>query len=1330
MYPTSGIIYTIGLFSSLVGLFCGLFFFVYSVRYYLFSIFILLKDEQTLAQVRAEKNNLGLGFSFSAVDMLAHQLKKNRRQIRSAKQLGFRKKRVRTEMLINQIDQHDLGFSRQSINMSGQSAFQRVSQRLHDIFWEIKRTKNQIIIHPARIGLRHRLHRLLIMVMKKSDYDSLNSLLLDWLSAIGKLLTGSSSWTIKKHNLLPQTAKTIDNFTFSAKILKFTRHQVKLGPKAKKLYRQINQDSLAVIDNPEYQPFVSIHLAFYNEENVAERVIEACLKQDYTRYEIIIADDSNDRTPQIITKYANHPKIKILRRENREGYKGGALKEAIKQTDPRTEFIIVYDADFVPAPGSIKSFLKEFFIQNGNTFSLDKDKNLAAVQGYQWHVLNKDENFVTSGIRFGFSGGYMIERTAQQYLGAMKMIAGSVFIIRRDVLEKFGWQMDNGYTSIVEDWNLTIRMYIAGWKIGYTPDIKVPSECVNSLNKLARQQIRWAEGHTWNVKTYFWKVMFSPHMTLVEKIEFLFYTPFYMQAFFFILGTIGWVIGELIFHIKVPGWTATLGWSLVFTNLMALPVMCISGLVLERGEDRDYNFLPFLTYIYYIIPHLAYASLKGLFSPHEGAWVRTKKTGSVTDAVMEGQMAGSSLELIDANMQLLNKSLDQTAKAFEAQQKLYRFEKKQTDDLKKGRFWVELKRVPRLGLALIIILAVVVGSIGYLATTETTSASTDILYLNSGNYLSSSAASSAQSVTLSSQNTSYSWYSDPCPTGDDPGGIAAGNYSTTVKLTNKPTTDKTYSFTVGHVNDSGGDYQYLTSTTYTINQSTPSTLTINLGDGPAFTCDVQNKRKLIYTIAYVSSAGNCDAASTCSAVSCPTTVSANTNTVTNSATNLFASLPKLNIIPVAHAVVAVPSCQSGENCLYLDDANFYIPLKPSTSGTYPTKGTTADSVSLSKTAPTSSGYLDLSYSLTDIPDNFSSGTINMHFTDLDLTGDTITSGSTQATLFETFTLMDSNNNVIATLDSSSGYNDNFNWSVDIPDDLIVNNSLSLKARFTSTVTLLQGSSLSITNSSESVEDISFCGIVDCHIPETISLTTTNSCNSIQIDWSKYTDQTIDGYKLLRSTTDSELTYPEDGYYQYLSGQSTISYTDTNIAQGQGYYYRIGAYKSGSIVAYSNTEYIVAQSVCPKVTPILECVDANTNGTYTAHFGYNNTYSTNISIAVGNKNKFSPKPTNRGQTTTFIPGRVIDDFQVNFNGSNLSWYLKSPNGQSATVTANSNSPRCNCCCDNLTIEFNNGVSVLSTPHIIVPEATLFLGIPALVGWWYSRKRKTSNSQNKK
>ncbi|MEM8962486.1 MAG: RTX toxin [Acidobacteriota bacterium] len=90
-----------------------------------------------------------------------------------------------------------------------------------------------------------------------------------------------------------------------------------------------------------------------------------------------------------------------------------------------------------------------------------------------------------------------------------------------------------------------------------------------------------------------------------------------------------------------------------------------------------------------------------------------------------------------------------------------------------------------------------------------------------------------------------------------------------------------------------------------------------------------------------------------------------------------------------------------------------------------------------------------------------------------------------------------------------------------------------------------------------------------------------------------------------------------------------------------------------------------------VRPVLECVDDNGDGTFTAHFGYKNDNPIVVTVPIGNENKFSPSPQDRGQTTLFQPGRQVDVFTVDFNGSNLVWTLAG-----RTSTASSNSSRCN------------------------------------------------------
>jgi RHS repeat-associated protein len=85
-----------------------------------------------------------------------------------------------------------------------------------------------------------------------------------------------------------------------------------------------------------------------------------------------------------------------------------------------------------------------------------------------------------------------------------------------------------------------------------------------------------------------------------------------------------------------------------------------------------------------------------------------------------------------------------------------------------------------------------------------------------------------------------------------------------------------------------------------------------------------------------------------------------------------------------------------------------------------------------------------------------------------------------------------------------------------------------------------------------------------------------------------------------------------------------------------------------------------------IHPIVECVENNGNGTYTAHFGYSNDNSYPVTVPVGLLNMFLPLPINRGQITVFQPGIQQNVFTVVFNGNPLIWQVR---GRIATATNN-------------------------------------------------------------
>jgi 6-phosphogluconolactonase (cycloisomerase 2 family) len=90
----------------------------------------------------------------------------------------------------------------------------------------------------------------------------------------------------------------------------------------------------------------------------------------------------------------------------------------------------------------------------------------------------------------------------------------------------------------------------------------------------------------------------------------------------------------------------------------------------------------------------------------------------------------------------------------------------------------------------------------------------------------------------------------------------------------------------------------------------------------------------------------------------------------------------------------------------------------------------------------------------------------------------------------------------------------------------------------------------------------------------------------------------------------------------------------------------------------------------QVSPNAVCVMPNTDGTYTAHFSYNNSSDTAVTIPVGTNNFVSPGEANQGQPISFQAGATSDAwyesaFAVTFDGSPLTWTVA---GASATASS--------------------------------------------------------------
>lgn len=236
----------------------------------------------------------------------------------------------------------------------------------------------------------------------------------------------------------------------------------------------------------ENLPRVTIQLPLYNERYVLERLIDEVVRMEYPRdlLQIQVLDDSTDETHAfagaLCERYKNigHP-IEYLHRDNREGFKAGALQAGLKSATG--EFIAVFDADFIPPVDFLTRTIHHF-----------ADPKVGVVQT-RWSYLNRDFNFLTEVEALLLDGHFILEHGARSRASYFFNFNGTAGILRREMIDDAGgWQHD----TLTEDSDLSYRAQLKGWKFVYLPGLECPSELPVEIHGFQVQQFRWAKGLT------------------------------------------------------------------------------------------------------------------------------------------------------------------------------------------------------------------------------------------------------------------------------------------------------------------------------------------------------------------------------------------------------------------------------------------------------------------------------------------------------------------------------------------------------------------------------------------------------------------------------------------------------------------------------------------------------------------------------------------------------------------------------------------------------------------------------------------------------------------
>jgi len=261
--------------------------------------------------------------------------------------------------------------------------------------------------------------------------------------------------------------------------------------------------------NPNEIPSVTIQLPVFNELYVMERLLNNIAKLKYPRekLEIQVLDDSTDESVESTAKQIAELQktgldIQHIRRENRQGFKAGALKEGLKTA--KGEFIAIFDADFLPKENWLLETVPYF-----------KDPKIGVVQT-RWGHINRNYSTLTKIQAFALDAHFTLEQVGRNSQGHFINFNGTAGIWRKECIYDAGnWEGD----TLTEDLDLSYRAQLKNWKFKYLENVVTPAELPVVISAARSQQFRWNKGGAENFQKMLKRILTSKNIPLKTKIH-------------------------------------------------------------------------------------------------------------------------------------------------------------------------------------------------------------------------------------------------------------------------------------------------------------------------------------------------------------------------------------------------------------------------------------------------------------------------------------------------------------------------------------------------------------------------------------------------------------------------------------------------------------------------------------------------------------------------------------------------------------------------------------------------------------------------------------------
>ena len=195
---------------------------------------------------------------------------------------------------------------------------------------------------------------------------------------------------------------------------------------------------------PDKMPnaMISVVIPTKNEQEDIAMTLERFLALDYDPKEVIVVDDSTDRTPAIVSSFANRG-VRLLHRDRNANGCCGARSAGMKIA--RGEIVVLANADARPRSDFLRRVMEHY--RNGADFLVVRSVLANPNDLWATYFAARERRVVES------------ERTS----GAGRMLWSEGFSVRRSAAESVGYIPGDFRVPFCRDWMFPAALAVAGF---------------------------------------------------------------------------------------------------------------------------------------------------------------------------------------------------------------------------------------------------------------------------------------------------------------------------------------------------------------------------------------------------------------------------------------------------------------------------------------------------------------------------------------------------------------------------------------------------------------------------------------------------------------------------------------------------------------------------------------------------------------------------------------------------------------------------------------------------------------------------------------------------